>query len=196
MATYLTDSERGNYSGTIAPGTSSGSSGMGYSMAGSAITKAAQAYTQYSRAKHNERMTSMNWQHNKAMVTENLKVNQYISARNRLEILDASAEEALSLQTQEMQAKAEASVVHAAYGMKGGSAQQVMHSISREAEKAESRRLYSLDQALFANRVQMFGAASGASAAIGTRPVGGASSTLATMSALTSIGNDFRQIGA
>lgn len=168
--------------------------GQGYNMAGSAIASAANAYAAYNNAKHNARMDTMNWQHNKAMVTENLKVNQYINARNRLEILDASAEEAMQIQTSELQAKADASVVHATYGMKGGSAQQVMHHISRAAEVAENKRLYALDSALFSNKVQMFSAASGANAQIGIRPVGKPSAGLAIASAGANIGQNLTNI--
>ena len=167
---------------------------QGYNMAGSAIASAATAYTAYNNAKHNARMDKMNWQHNKAITTENLKVNQYINARNRLEILDASGEERLQIQTSALQAKADASVVHATYGMKGGSAQQVLHSISRSAEVAESRRLVSLDAALFGNKVQMYSAASGAAAQVGIRPVGGVSSGLAIGSAAAEIGQNFNTI--
>lgn len=164
---------------------------QGVNMASSAITSAANAYTSYNRAKHNARMEKMNWRYNKAATLTNLKVNQYINARNRLEIMHASAEQRLDIQKQEMQAKADATVVQATYGMQGGSAQQVMHAISREAENAESKRLYALDNALFSNKMEMYAAASGALQQIGVQPVGKPSSALAIGGAAMEINRNF-----
>ena len=161
---------------------------QGVNMAASAITSAANAYGQYNTAKYEANMTDLNWRTNKAIATEHLKVNQYILGRNRLELLSASADEALQIQTTELEARAEADVVHATYGMIGGSAMQVLHSISRSAEHAESKRLVILDNALFSNKMSVFQSESGAMQQIGIRPVGGVSGTLAIGSAVAEFG--------
>lgn len=167
---------------------------QGVNMASSALVAGINTYTEYNRAKHNERMAEMNYAHNKAMVLENLKLNQYIVSRNKIDILSASADEKMALETRAMEAKAEATVAHATYGMQGGSAMQVLHSISREAEKAESQRLAQLDAALFGNKLQLYRGESGAVQATGIRPVGGVSGNLAVGSAVANISANFKNI--
>lgn len=167
---------------------------QGVNMASSAIVSAAGAYSKYNRVKHDARMADLNYRHNKAMVLENLKINQYIVGRNKIDMLDASEDEKMSIAIETMKARADVTVAHAAFGMEGGSAQQVLHSISREAEKAESRRLYSLDSALFKNKMQLFSAASGALTQIGIRPVGGVSGALIVGSAAAEFGSKLREI--
>lgn len=182
----------GKYGGTMytpdAP-KSGGFSGSGVSSGISAVgaiaTTATGVWSMHNRAKHNARMAEMNWQHNKAMVLENLKVNQYIVSRNKMQMLDASVEEGLSIDTARMQAKAEASVIQVAYGMKGGSAQQVQHSIARNAAKANSQRILELDQSLVANKMQLFHAESQAQSATGIRPISSYSSRLSVAAGLT-----------
>ncbi len=137
----------------------------------SVINAAVQGWATHNTAKHEARMIDMNYNHNKSMVNEKLKVNQFIVGRNRLEILDRSAEDKLSISISEMQAKAEATVIQATYGQRGGSAQQVLHDISRSAAKAESTRLAALDPALFSNKLQLYQAGTQAIAATGIRPI-------------------------
>jgi len=140
---------------------------------------AVSAYSSYNAAKHSAAMADLNWSHNKSMALENLKLNQYITGRNKIELLDASADKALSIDVQEMKAKADAEVVQAAYGMQGGSAQQVLHAISRNAERAESTRLVELDAALVGNKLQAFQAGEQAQSIIGIRPIDSVSGALA-----------------
>lgn len=173
---------------------SSLSTAQGVNMASSAIVSAANAYTAYRNAKHEAKMSEISWRTNKAVALSNQKINQYISARNKIELLDASGAERISLQTQELQAKAEVSVAFATYGIKGGSAQQVMHSISREAERAESNRLYQLDSTLFSNKMQQIGIQQRTTAAVGIRPIDSTSSALAIGSAGAELASNLQNI--
>jgi hypothetical protein len=170
------------------------SSAQGINMASSAITSAANTYTAYNNAKHEAKMSEISWKANKAIALSNQKINQYISARNKIELLDASGAERLSLQTQELQAQAQASVAFAAFGVKGGSAQQVMHSISREAERAESNRLYQLDSVLFSNKMQQIGIEQRTATSIGSKPIDSISAGLAIGSAASEIGSNLQNI--
>ena len=183
----------GNYggAGNIKPAWG-GSSSSGFSISGSAISAggaianaAISAYASNNRAKHEARMAEMNFEHNKAMVLENLKVNQYIVSKNKLEMLDNSKAVSMDIDSAALQAKAEATVLQAAYGMKGGSAQQVQHSIAREAAKAQSKNILELDANLSANKMQLFNAESQAQSVTGIRPIESYNSGLAVASGLT-----------
>jgi len=152
----------------------------GFSLFNTAVS----AFSTYSSASHAARMNDINWKHNRDMVRENFKVNRYISARNEIEILRGSSKAQLQISVSSMEAKANARVTQAAYGIQGGSAQQVLHSISRSAATAESSRLASLDDALFGNRMQLFQTGSSAIAATGLKPVDSFSPALTALNAV------------
>jgi len=173
----------------------SGTTNAQYANLGSsAVVAAVGAYASYDSAKHSARVDSMNWDHNREMVLENQKINDYIISKNKIDLLDASESEQMNTAIEEMRARAAAQVAQASYGIKGGSANQVLHDISRQAERMESQRLYNLDSALFANQMQLYSADSGALAQIGIRPVGGVSGALAVGQAASQFKSDLQSM--
>lgn len=117
-------------------------------------TSAISAWSGYNTSKHEAAMADINWQYKKGMALENLKLNQFIQTKNKIALLDGSSDKSLQIQTQEMEAKASAMASQSAFGMVGGSAQQVLHDIARKAEQAQSARVVELDAALFANNMK------------------------------------------
>jgi hypothetical protein len=157
----------------------------------SVFNTAISAWSAYNTSKHNAEMADIQWNFNKGMQLENLKINTFILNNNKVALLTADRTKQLQIETQEMQAKAAAEVAQAAYGMQGGSAQQVLHSISREAEQAQSARIVERDQALFENKMQGIKAQQSSRADTGLRPIDATSGSLHVFAAGSKITDTF-----
>jgi len=158
---------------------SSGTSkGVGAATGFSVFNDAIAAYSAYNTQQHNFKMQELTFNHNKSMALENLKVNQFIVGRNKVKLLNASAEKAVGIQIQALQEQASTEVQQAAVGQLGGSAQDVLYDISRRAEQAESARVTELDDVLFQNNLQAFQAETQAQDVVGIRPINATSAAI------------------
>lgn len=141
-------------------------------------TSAISAWSGYNTSKHAGAMADINWMHKQGMAKENLKLNQFIQARNKIALLDASSDKSLQIQVQEMEARASAMASQSAIGMSGGSAQQVLHDIARKAEQAQAVREVELDTALFSNNMKSAEANMQALDSTGLQPIDATSMAL------------------
>lgn len=186
------------FEGNLNKTASTGISGVASSYGMGLFSSALDAFNQYDQAKHSARMAEINWTHNRNIVRINMGVNQFITNKNKAAVLTASTDKALQIATEEMEAKAQLTVMNAATGREGGSAQAVIHDISRKAEQAQSQREQQLEEGLFDVKLAQFKADSAGETAIGIRPINAVSAPLAIAgfagSALSKTGSLFTQL--
>lgn len=146
---------------------------------GALFTSAISAWGAYNTSQEEFKRAEIGYNYTKSLSLENLKVNQFIVGRNKINLLNSSINESISNQVQELQAIGSAKVKQARVGLVGGSAETALFDISRKAQQQETARINKLNSELEANRMQKFQSETQARTTIGLEPINTASSGLA-----------------